>query len=47
MFVSNLKLKGTLEEKIKRTNDLLDKLKLSDCKNTIVGDNLMKGISGG
>ena len=47
IFVANLKIKGSKENKVKRVEDLLSELKLDDCKNTMIGDNFMKGISGG
>ena len=37
----------TNEEKMNRVNEMITSLHLENCKNTIVGDSLSKGISGG
>jgi ABC-type multidrug transport system ATPase subunit len=47
MFAANLKLKGKYEDKMARVNKLIGDLKLEDCRNTLVGGQFIKGISGG
>ena len=37
----------TIEEKINRVNEMISILHLENCKDTIVGDSIIKGISGG
>ena len=37
----------SMEEKMKRVDNMISLLHLEKCKDTIVGDSLMKGISGG
>lgn len=37
----------TREQKLKRVEEVICKLGLEHCKNTLVGNSLMKGISGG
>jgi ABC-type multidrug transport system ATPase subunit len=46
-FAAKLKLKGTLESKISRVNDLITELRLNKCQNTKIGGPLVKGVSGG
>ncbi len=46
-FSANLRLSGTPEEKEKRVNEVIKDLKLEKCRNTLVGNVLKKGISGG
>lgn len=47
MFSANLRLVCTEEEKIDRVNKIIKDLGLQNCKDTLVGDVLKKGISGG
>ena len=46
-FAAKLKLPGTLEEKLKRVDDILEELRLTKCQNTKIGGPLIKGVSGG
>ncbi|GMH52876.1 hypothetical protein TrLO_g10234 [Triparma laevis f. longispina] len=49
MFSASLRLgvKVTQKEKKERVDNMLEELGLVDCQNTLVGDDLTKGISGG
>ena len=48
MFTARLKCHGVSERRLKkRVDKLLKKLGLYDCRNVVVGDRLLKGISGG
>jgi ABC-type multidrug transport system ATPase subunit len=47
MFSANLRLEGPPEEKEKRVRKVIADLGLEKCKDTLVGDVLKKGISGG
>lgn len=46
-FAALLKLKGTLEEKTERVEEVIKDLRLTKCQNTKIGGALVKGISGG
>ncbi len=46
-FSANLRLSCSQEEKVKRVHKVIDDLKLQNCVNTLVGNVLKKGISGG
>jgi len=46
-FAARLKLKCSIEEQDKRINDLIHKLGLEKCKNTLAGNTIKKTISGG
>lgn len=46
-FAAKLKLPGTLEQKLKRVDDIIDELRLTKCQNTKIGGPLVKGVSGG
>ena len=48
-FAAGLRLPGWMrkEEKMKRAEDVLLKMGLKDCADVLVGDELLKGISGG
>jgi len=48
-FAAGLRLPGwmTREEKAKRAEDVMLKMGLKDCADVLVGDELLKGISGG
>lgn len=46
-FAAKLKLKGTMESKLKRVEDLISHLRLNKCQNTKIGGPLIKGVSGG
>jgi ABC-type multidrug transport system ATPase subunit/ABC-type multidrug transport system permease subunit len=45
LFVA--RLKTTHPDKVLKVNELIKELKLEDCKNTLVGNQYIKGISGG
>lgn len=47
MFAAFLKLKGTMEEKAERVDEIIKDLRLHKCQNTKIGGSLFKGISGG
>ena len=47
MFAANLKLDLPPIERIERVDEIIASLKLEKCQNTIVGNALEKGISGG
>lgn len=47
MFYAQLKMKGTDEQKTKKVDDIIYALGLTKCQYTLIGDNLIKGISGG
>lgn len=46
-FGTNLKMKGSKEEKRKRVSDLIAEFKLEGTENTFIGGQFLKGISGG
>lgn len=46
-FAAKLKLPGTMQEKMKRVDDILSELRLNKCANTKIGGPLVKGVSGG
>lgn len=46
-FAAKLKLKGTLNEKLDRVEELISELRLNKCQNTKIGGPLIKGVSGG
>jgi len=47
VFAAKLKLPGTPEEKEERVKQVLDDLRLTDCRDTHIGGPLVKGVSGG
>jgi ABC-type multidrug transport system ATPase subunit len=48
MFVANLRLPSlTHEEKVEKVDNLIAELGLNDCSNTKIGNELIRGISGG
>ena len=47
MFAADLKLNKSAEEKKKRVMELARNMKLDKCLETLVGGQLIKGISGG
>eukprot|EP01135_Chromosphaera_perkinsii_P001381 Nk52_evm12s165 gene=Nk52_evmTU12s165 len=49
MYAAKLKLDSAMtdEQREKRVDQVIDELWLNDCKNTIIGDQYVKGISGG
>jgi ABC-type multidrug transport system ATPase subunit len=46
-FAAKLKLKGTMEEKMNRVDEIVKELRLNKCQNTKIGGPLVKGVSGG
>lgn len=46
-FAANLRLSGTPEEREERVQSIIKDLRLTTCKDTLVGNVLKKGISGG
>ena len=46
-FAAKLKLKGTMDQKLARVEDLISNLRLNKCQNTKIGGPLVKGVSGG
>jgi ABC-type multidrug transport system ATPase subunit len=46
-FAANLRLSGTPEEREERVQKIIKDLRLTTCKDTLVGNVLKKGISGG
>jgi len=46
-FAANLRLSGTPEEREERVEKIIKDLRLTTCKDTLVGNVLKKGISGG
>ncbi|MFS8159676.1 MAG: ABC transporter permease [Candidatus Roizmanbacteria bacterium] len=46
-FSAKLKLKGELEEKLLRVDNLISELRLNKCQNTKIGGELIRGVSGG
>ena len=46
-FAANMRLQKSEEERTHIVDDLLDSLGLLDCKDTKIGNNLIKGVSGG
>jgi len=46
-FAAKLKLKGTLEQKLTRVDEIVKELRLNKCQNTKIGGPLIKGVSGG
>lgn len=48
MFAANLRLKGlSMEQRTQRVEELIIDLGLERCADTLIGNNLIKGISGG
>ncbi|CAD8079189.1 unnamed protein product [Paramecium sonneborni] len=47
MFAANMRLKDNLALKLARVDQIIKDLNLRSCQNTLVGDNIIKGISGG
>jgi ATP-binding cassette, subfamily G (WHITE), eye pigment precursor transporter len=45
LFVA--RLKTTYPNKVQKVNDLIKELKLEKCKNTLIGNEYIKGVSGG
>jgi ABC-type multidrug transport system ATPase subunit len=46
-FAAKLKLKGTVESKMQRVDELIAELRLNKCQGTKIGGPLVKGVSGG
>jgi len=46
-FSAKLKLPGSVDQKIKRVDDIIKELGLIKCQNTKIGGALIKGVSGG
>lgn len=46
-FAAKLKLKGTMDEKMRRVEETIRELRLNKCQNTKIGGPLVKGVSGG
>ena len=46
-FSAKLKLRGTLESKLARVDEIIEELRLTKCQNTKIGGPLVKGVSGG
>lgn len=46
-FSAKLKLKGDLQDKITRVDNLISELRLNKCQNTKIGGELIRGVSGG
>lgn len=46
-FAAKLKLKGPIDKKLKRVDDIITELRLNKCQNTKIGGPLVKGVSGG
>lgn len=47
LFTAKLRLKGSLEEIEERVDYLLGLLRIKKCQNTRIGNNLIRGVSGG
>ncbi|CAD8171416.1 unnamed protein product [Paramecium pentaurelia] len=47
MFAANMRLKDNLAQRMSRVDQIIKDLNLRSCQNTLVGDNIIKGISGG
>ncbi|CAD8168491.1 unnamed protein product [Paramecium octaurelia] len=47
MFAANMRLKDDLAQRMSRVDQIIKDLNLRGCQNTLVGDNIIKGISGG
>jgi ABC-type multidrug transport system ATPase subunit len=46
-FAASLKLKGSMEDKLIRVEEVIKDLRLTKCQNTKIGGSLVKGVSGG
>jgi ABC-type multidrug transport system ATPase subunit len=46
-FAASLKLKGSMEDKLTRVDEVIKDLRLTKCQNTKIGGSLVKGVSGG
>jgi ABC-type multidrug transport system ATPase subunit len=46
-FAAKLKLKGSMDEKMRRVEETIKELRLNKCQNTKIGGPLVKGVSGG
>lgn len=46
-FAANFKLPGSQAQKNARVSEIISELRLENCQNTLVGNDLVKGISGG
>ncbi|EAR86586.2 lipid transporter family ABC domain protein (macronuclear) [Tetrahymena thermophila SB210] len=46
-FAANLKMNGTLLEKDLKVQEVISALKLQNCQNTLIGNEIVKGVSGG
>jgi ABC-type multidrug transport system ATPase subunit len=46
-FAAYMKLKGTKEEKVRKADEVIQKLRLHKCQNNKIGGNLLRGVSGG
>lgn len=47
MFSANLRLALSPREKLERVNKLIIELGLSKCQHTNIGNNIIRGVSGG
>lgn len=46
-FAADLRINGTEEEKVKRVNEIIEILNLKRAADTVIGGDMLKGISGG
>lgn len=46
-FAATLKMKGTKAEREKQVLNIIKEFQLEDCKDTLIGSVMIKGISGG
>jgi len=47
MYTAELKLPGSLEEKEAKVESVIKELSLTSCRDTVIGSNLERGVSGG